>query len=292
MPGKPGLLKVIFLILFLGLALGAAPSKEPTGAQAPAVVLTAFGTSTKAADTYQYLEKLARERFPGHELRWAFTSQKIREKLKKAGRGELKDLLQTLKELQAAGVTRVAVQSLHVVPGEEWQEMVKESRQVPGLKVALGKPLLSSPADQKRLLEALAPTFPQDLNDHAVVLVGHGSPHPEGEKAYLDFAALVRNRFAGKNVFLGVVDGKPEAEAALEAVKKSGARKVVFVPLMVVAGDHMENDILGEEPDSWKSRLLAHRPYQIEGTQGLGFRKEVAAIFLDHLEEALKSLSP
>jgi sirohydrochlorin cobaltochelatase len=281
------------ILVFLGLgAVGAKVAQETPAARTTALVLTAFGTSTAAADTYQYMEKLFRERFPGYEICWAFTSQKIREKLKKAGRGELKDLSQTLGDLKAAGMTRVVVQSLHVVPGEEWQEMARESRRVPGLKVALGKPLLSSPGDRKRLLEALTSAFPKDLKENAVILVGHGSPHPEGEAAYLDFEALVRSRFAGKNVFLGVVDGKPEAEAALEAVKRSEARKVIFVPLLVVAGDHMQNDILGDEPGSWKSRLLAHRPFQVEGAPGLGYRKEVVAIFMDHLEEALKSLTP
>lgn len=281
-------------LAFSLFALGSGTFLVPRSlaASPPVLVLTAFGTSTAAADTYQHIEKLARERFPGYEIRWAFTSQKIREKLKKSGQGDLKDLNQTLTELQAAGKTRAVVQSLHVVPGKEWEEMVRDTHRVSGIKTAVGKPLLSGAGDCQRLVEALIPTFPGDLKENALVLVGHGSPHPQGEAAYLNLEKLFRGRFADQNVFLGVVEGKPEAEAALEAVKKSGARRVIFVPLMVVAGDHMENDILGSEPDSWKSRLLAHRPYEIEVAPALGFRKEVVEIFLDHLEEALKTLSP
>ncbi len=161
------------------LVLGLAPdSPASAGAGEPALVLTAFGTSTAAFDTYRHIEEQVKERFPGHEIRWAFTSGKVRRKVAQEQGKELKNLPQTLKELKAAGFTRVAVQSLHVVPGEEWQEVVAQSRQVPGLKVALGKPLLSDEADAARTLAALGKIFPPDLKKTAVVLVGHGSPEP------------------------------------------------------------------------------------------------------------------
>jgi sirohydrochlorin cobaltochelatase len=280
----------VFAVL-IGLVVWLSLGNPALGGERPAIVLTAFGTSTAAADTYAHIEALVRQRFPGHDLRWAFTSKKIREKIRREQGRELKDLTQTLQDLKAAGITRVAVQSLHVVPGEEWEEMLRESRQVPGLNVACGQPLLSSEADRSRVLAALAKTFPRDLQQQAVVLVGHGSPHPQGEAVYLAFEGLVRSWFPGQQVFLGVVEGRPAGEAALEAVKKSPAVAVHFVPLLVVAGDHMMNDILGAEADSWKSRLLAHRPYRIASSRGLGFVDEVVAVFMDHLAEALKHVS-
>jgi sirohydrochlorin cobaltochelatase len=289
---RPLALGVLLALACLAVWLhGGGPAAAAGGP--PAIVLTAFGTSTAAADTYRHIETLVRERFPGHDIHWAFTSRIIREKLRREGRQELKDVPRTLRDLKAAGVSRVAVQSLHVVPGEEWQKMVQESRQIPGLKVALGKPLLSSGMDRNRVLAALAGTFPDDLRKNAVVLVGHGSPHPEGEAAYLAFNGLMRSRFPEQNVFLGVIQGNPPGDAALETVRRSPAGAVVLTPLMVVAGEHVQNDILGEEPDSWKSRLLAQRHYRIQGiTQGLGYRDEVVAVFLDHLEEALAQLTP
>lgn len=273
---------LIALALMTGVALAA---------ENPALVLTAFGTSTEAADTYQHIDALAKKRFPEYGIRWAFTSHKVREKVRQRGQ-ELKDLPQTLRELKAAGFSRVAVQSLHVVPGDEWEKKVVEaSRQVPGLKVVLGKPLLSSERDQARVLQALAKTFPPDLKETAVVLVGHGSPSPAGEGAYLAFEKLLRSRYPDKNVYLGVVEGKPTREAALEAVNKSGAAAVIFMPFLVVAGEHVQKDILGDEPDSWKSRLLAQRAYRIDGSrQGLGYQDDLVQIFLDHLNEALQSL--
>jgi len=279
--------------LVLGILMASALAAFPAAAaDRPAIVLTAFGTSTAAQDTYRHIDALAKKRFPGYEIRWAFTSHKVRKKVWEESGQELKDLPQTLGELRTAGLTQVAVQSLHMVPGEEWDKKVVEAgRQFPGLKVALGKPLLSSEADQVRVLKSLAKTFPRDLKKTAVVLVGHGSPHPQGEAAYLAFERRLRSRYPGQNVFFGVIEGKPSREAALEEVAKSGVSSVVLIPFLVVAGEHVHKDILGDEPDSWKSRLLAQRPYRIDGRgQGLGYEDEIIGIFLDHLNEALKSL--
>jgi sirohydrochlorin cobaltochelatase len=255
----------------------------------PVIVLTAFGTSTAAFDTYQHFEQQVKKRFPDHEIRWAFTSHKVRQKVAQEKGQKLNDLPATLQEVKAAGYTRVAVQSLHIVPGEEWEKkIVAESRKVPGLQVALGKPLLSSKEDQKRVLQAVAQTFPKDLKNTAVVLVAHGSPIPPGEEAYLAFDRLLRSRY--RNVFLGTVSGKPTRQEALAAVKKSGAATVVLMPFMFVAGEHVAKDMLGDDPESWKSELLKQKAYRLEGvTKGLGYQEGIVNIFLDHLAQALKS---
>jgi sirohydrochlorin cobaltochelatase len=184
----------------------------------------------------------------------------------------------------------VVIQSLHIVPGEEWdKKIVAESRKIPGLKIALGKPLLSSKEDQERTLQAVAQTFPPDLKNTAVVLVAHGSPTPEGTAAYLAFDRLLRSHY--QNVFLGTVEGKPTRQEALEAVKKSGVARVVLTPFLFVAGEHVAKDILGNDPESWKSELLKQKAYRLEGiTQGIGYREGIVKIYLDHLAQALKDL--
>ena len=156
------------------------------------------------------LKKKSKSAFLDYEIRWAFTSHKVRHKVAKEKGQKLNDLGTTLRELKAAGYTRVAIQSLHIVPGEEWdKKVVQVSREIPGLKVALGKPLLSSPEDQERVLQTMAQTFPKDLKDTAVVLMAHGSPSPEGTATYLAFNRLLRARYPHQNVFLGTVGGKP-----------------------------------------------------------------------------------
>ncbi len=275
------------------LVLGLAPdSLAIAGAGEPALVLTAFGTSTAASDTYRHIEEQVKARFPGHEIRWAFTSGKVRRKVAQEQGRELKNLPQTLQELKAAGFSRVAVQSLHVVPGAEWQEVVAESRQVPGLKVALGKPLLSDEAEAARALAALGKDFPPDLQKTALVLVGHGSPDSQGEQAYLAFAKLLRSRYPGQNVYLGLVSGKPGRDEVLAQVKRGGASSVLLVPFLLVAGEHVNTDILGDGPESWKSRLLAQGRYRVAGwRQGLGYNDGIVNIYLEHLQEALRSLT-
>ena len=279
----------VFLALILTM-LSAPWSLNAASPAKPAIVLAAFGTTTEAFDTYAHFETKVRERFPEHEVRWAFTSHKVRHKVAKEKGQQLKDLATTLRELKAAGFTRVAIQSLHIVPGEEWdKKIVQVSREIPGLKVALGKPLLSSPVDQERVLQAVAQTFPRDLTDTAVVLMAHGSPVPEGEKAYIAFDRLLRTRY--RNVFLGAVEHKPAKEDAFEAVKKANPTAVVLMPFMFVAGEHVAKDMLGDGPESWKSQLLKQKAYRIEGiTKGLGYQDGIITIYLDHLAQALKSL--
>jgi len=281
----------LFLLLLISV-ISATGALSAASTAKPAIVLAAFGTSTEAFDTYSHFEQKVRERFPGYEIRWAFTSHKVRQKVAKEKGMKLNDLGTTLRELKAAGYNRVAVQSLHIVPGEEWdKKIVQESRKIPGLKVALGKPLLSSQQDQERVLNALAQTFPQDLTATAVVLVAHGSPSSEGTATYLAFGRLLRTRYPHQNVFLGTVGGKPTREETLEAVKQSKATGVVLMPFLFVAGEHVANDILGDNPESWKSELLKQKPYRLEGiTKGLGYQDGIVTIYLDHLDQALKSL--
>ncbi len=283
-----GWLSLVLILLMISIpwTLNAASTDKP------AIVLAAFGTTTAAFNTYHHFELQVKKRFPDHEIHWAFTSRKVRHKVAEEKGQKLNDLPTTLRELKAAGYTRVAVQSLHLVPGEEWEKkIVAESRKLPGLKVALGQPLLSSQQDQERVLQALAQTFPEDLKNNVVVLVAHGSPSPEGTATYLAFDRLLRSHYPHKNIFLGTVAGKPTRQEALEAVKKSGATTVVLMPFLFVAGEHVAKDILGNDPESWKSELLQQKAYHIEGiTKGLGYQEGIVNIYLDHLALAMKGL--
>jgi len=280
-----------WLSLALILALLNAPwTLNAASTAKPAIVLAAFGTTTEAFDTYNHFEKKVKERFPDYEIRWAFTSHKVRHKVAKEKGQKLNDLGTTLRELKAAGYSRVVIQSLHIVPGEEWdKKVVQVSRDIPGLKVALGKPLLSSKEDQERTLQTVAQTFPKDLKDTAVVLMAHGSPVPEGEKAYFAFDRLLRSHY--QNVFLGTVEGKPSKKEAFDAVKKANPATVVLMPFMFVAGEHVAKDMLGDDPESWKSELLKQKAYRIEGVKkGLGYQDGIIDIYIDHLAQALKGL--
>ena len=160
------------------------------------------------------------------------------------------------------------------------------------LTVAVGKPLLSNNADMVGTIKALAQEFPADLKKTTVVVVGHGSPDPKGQAANnTPSRQLLRRRYP-EHVFFGLVEfQKPGKEEVLQEVKQFGVTSVVFVPFLLVAGDHVQNDILGNGPESWKSELLKMGNYRVEGiSQGLGYQKEIVNIYLDHLAQALKGL--
>jgi sirohydrochlorin cobaltochelatase len=278
-------LALIFSMINASWTLNAAEMAKP------AIVLAAFGTTTDAFPTYKNIEDQVKERFPDYEIRWAFTSKMVRKKVLEEQHKELKSLVEVLQDLKAAGFTRIAVQPLLLSPGKEMEEVEKQIREVPGLTVALGKPLLSNDADMAETLKGVSREFPADLQKNAVVLMGHGSPDPKAQAANASFAQLLHRQYP-ENVFFGLVEfQKPGKEEVLQEVKKSGVTSVVFIPFLLVAGDHVQNDMLGSGPDSWKSGLLQMGNYQVEGIRkGLGYNKEIVNIYLDHLAQALKGL--
>lgn len=258
----------------------------------PAIILAAFGTTTNAFPTYDKIDKQVKERFPGYEIRWAFTSKKVRQKVKEEQHKELQSLPEALHALKNEGYTKIAIQSFHLTPGKEWEEVVRQSREVTGIKVALGKPLLSSKADEIRVLNALSKEFPSDLKKNAVLLVGHGSPDPKAQAINKSFAQLLHSRYPGGKVFFGMVEfEKPGKEEVLQEIKRSGVASVKIIPFLLVAGDHVQNDILGSDPESWKSEMLKMGNYQINGVrQGLGEQKKIVDIYLEHLAQAMQNL--
>ena len=287
-------IKFRWLWLALILSIISAPWTLNAAATAkPAIVLAAFGTTTNAFPTYDKIDKQAKERFPGYEIRWAFTSNKVRHKVKEEQHKELKSLSEVLQDLKNAGYTKIAVQPFLLAPGKEWEEkVVKQSAEVSGLTVAVGKPLLNDKADMMKVINLLSKQFPSDLKKNAVVLVGHGSPDPKAQATNDSFAQLLHSRYPAGNVFIGSVEfEKPGKEEVLQEVKRSGATSVKIIPFLLVAGDHVQNDILGNGPESWKSELLKMGNYQIDGVRhGLGEQPGIVNIFLEHLAQALKGL--
>jgi len=249
-----------------------------------ALVLTAFGTSTKARDTYEYCEKRLRERFPGQDIFWAFSSSMLRAKMS-AENLHWNSPGQVLKQLGQQGYTRAAVQSLHVVPGIEFDKV--QSVDIPaGLAVAVGRPLLDCEADCRRVLDALAVRIPGP-SDAFTVLAGHGTPHSGANDMYRLFERCLEER-CGTQVCLAMVEGMPSWEQALAKIRRSGLQAVSIVPLMFVAGEHIMNDVLGDRDGSWKSSLSGFR---VDGSAGgLGLNDNILTIYADHIEAALQQL--
>ena len=306
---------VVFCVLLFGSSLCLAENQsllrflKPTyrTGKAP-IVLVAFGTSTKAQITFDHLDRIIRGKFPGHPVRWAFTSRIIREKLNRRFREQgvsrrLESLPEVLSGLQAGGYRNAVVQSLHIFPGEEYVHMQRQAR-IDGLKVAIGEPVFATWEDVNRVMDAVGKDIPEPGRGCAI-LVGHGSPNTYAAPStavYLALARLIETRFG--NAFLGSVEGVPDRREALDRAKKCAGDQVNVIPLMLVAGDHVMNDIMGDNSGessglSWAGELkqagkkVRCSTVKISGEdyyRGLGFYPVVDEIIVEHIKQAMRDL--
>lgn len=281
--------------LALALCLAFASSRPALAQEAPAkgktaLLLVAFGTSVpEAREAFRAIEDKARAAFPGQEVRWAYTSHIIRTKLA-AGGEILPTVEEALDSLARDGFARVAVQSLQVVPGEEFHKVVRavQSR-APGFeRLTLGQPLMAGTGDLKRLAEVLPTCVPAGRKpSESVLFMGHGTAHAAG--AFYPALEYYLERQGGR-LHLATVEGEPSLEDALARLKKDKTRTAWLVPLMSVAGDHAQNDMAGSEDDSWVNVLAKAGIKSKPVLKGLGQCGPVADLWIEHLGQAVQAL--
>lgn len=288
MRAKPILSIIVMLLLLLGTLDATAKHGEKASTK-KAILLVAFGTSDpEAAKAFKQVEKTARERFPGVEMRWAYTSRMIRAKLAKEGK--LLDSPETaFAKLMDDGYTHVAVLSLHTIPGEEFHELYQNAHlfgQMAGgfQRVLVARPLLSSSEDMQTVAEALLKNIPGRKAGDAVIFMGHGTEHHPADAIYLAMNQVLQE--FDSNAFVAAVEGRNSLENVIPKLKKRKVKKVFLVPLMSVAGEHAKNDMAGDEPDSWKS-ILTEKGFKCEPIlRGTAEIPEIVDVWLDHLKSA------
>jgi len=188
-----------------------------------------------------------------------------------------------IEELAHQGYGSAVVQSLHVVPGWEYDK-IAAAAQTASMPVSIGKPLLSSDRDCGRAADAVA-GFVADPRDWITVLTGHGTTHDAAAHMYDLFYSHLRNRYP-KNVYLSMVEGAPSWDMVRQQIDTSGIKKIKFIPFMLVAGEHMQRDVLGDHETSWASSLNG---YEISAeTPGLGFNEQILEIYFDHIHDAIR----
>jgi sirohydrochlorin cobaltochelatase len=294
---------------FVLLAVATPTSAQMSGPvkENPAILIVVFGTSyPEAQAAFENVQEIYEEEFPDAEIRIAFTSDYIRNKIKERDGIEIDSPLTALAKLNDEGYQDVMVQSLHVISGEEFHDTANVVSCLSGLgetyafrKLALGMPLLTSVEDYKAASLALEAQFdqtttglerkatesPRDASETAIVLMGHGTHHP-ANSAYSQMANILEKDY--ENVFLGTVEGYPAFEDVLAKVKASGVSKVRLMPFMIVAGDHAVNDMAGDEADSWKT-LFEEEGFETEVyLKGMGENDEIAKIYVEHTREVLE----
>jgi len=269
----------IILLATTGLT---ATEKMKVDNNQPTIVLTAFGTSNpEARKVFTHIDQAAKKRYPGRDIRWAYTSAFIRKKLKKQG-VITKGPLEVVEELKKEGIKDVVFQSLHIAPGQEYKEIV--NLDTTGLNVAVGDALLMD-----RDIPAVIDALESQLKTNAAnVFVMHGNDkHPEFNKQLVAFANAIEKKH--KNVFCCSVEGQPGTEK-LEDAKKLAAKlgRVHFIPLMIVSGVHISEDVMDDDDENaWKNIISAK-----ETTLGkpVGYNDAILRFYFEHLDKAEASL--
>ncbi len=281
----------LLAFLFVSFSGQANAHKNVVKPQKKAILLVAFGTSVAEAQrAFDKVENKVKNTFPDVEVRWAYTSKMIREKLKKNGKIILSPT-EALAQLGEEGFTHVYVQSLHIIPGEEFHDLaitVKAFNKLPKniQKATLGAPLLSLNADMERVASILAKNAPQERKpSDALVYMGHGTAHA----ANVYYPAM--QYYFSKNdanMFMATVEGTPTLDDVIRELKKKKIKRVWLKPFMLVAGDHANNDMAGEEKDSWKS-ILEKEGFEVHCVlEGLGENDEINNMWVQHLEALMK----
>jgi len=245
------------------------------------ILIVAFGTMSAAArQAYATFEAEVRAAFPEREISWAFTAKSLVARLREKGE-EVRLLPEAYADLRARGFERVALLSLHLVPGEQHRGIVDEDRQ--GLTVACAGPFLATEADIEAVAQSLAAGLPQD---RPVLVVAHGHAHEAQYNAELK-ALGARLAQLHPDLLMTRLEGD-EAPEALEAfIARARARGGVHVePFLYVAGDHVRNDILGDEPESLRSRLGVP---DFSCAPSLGEQAWVRRHFIEQLRQVLEN---
>ena len=289
---------VVIAVLSMSMLLtGCGEKKDSGNAKASSdkeILIVSFGTSYSNSRhvTIGAIEDAIREAYPDYQVRRAFTAQIIIDKLKKEENIEIDNVKQALDRAVANGVKTLVVQPTHLMNGLEYNDLKKELDKYKDKfdKIALGKPLLTSDEDFKQVIAAITNDTKEYLDgETAICFMGHGT-EADSNKVYATLQEKLKA--AGYNdYFVGTVEAKPSVDDLIAQVKESGKyKRVILQPLMVVAGDHANNDMAGDGEDSWVSKFKA-AGFEVKPVlRGLGQNYDIQKIYLEHLKAAIDSL--
>ncbi len=256
------------------------------------LLVLSFGTSFNDSRrlTIGAIEGALETAFPEYGVRRGFTANIIIDHVNRRDKVLIDDVDKALQRAIDNKVKTLVVQPTHLMDGLEYNDLLK---QVGGKadafdKVVFGKPLLTSDDDFKRVEKAITDwTKEYDDGKTAICFMGHGTK-AESNGVYQKMQNLL-TADGFKNYYVGTVEASPSLDDVLAAVKKGNYKRVVLEPLMVVAGDHANNDMAGDEDDSWKTAFEA-AGYEVKClVRGLGENEAIRQIYIDHAKEAIES---
>ena len=280
------------------------------------LLVVSFGTSfnDSRVEDIKGIEDALAEAFPDWSVRRAFTAQIIINHVQARDDEHIDNMQQALDRAVANGVKNLVVQPTHLMHGAEYDEMVEAIDEYKDKfeSVAIAEPMLGEVGSDATAINEDKAAVAQAVTDAAVksagydsmeaaaedgtafVFMGHGTSHT-ANVTYNQMQTQME-KLGFTNAFIGTVEGEPEdtaCDVVIDKVKDAGFKKVVLRPLMVVAGDHANNDMAGDDEDSWKSMFEASGEFdeidcQIEG---LGRIDAVEQLYVEHTQEAIDSIA-
>lgn len=285
-------MKKMIILLLVSLMLVSIVSCSPDSNK-QALLVVSFGTSYQDTreKTLDKTQQVFEEKFASYDVYRAFTAQTIIDILEERDNIKVNNVKEALEALKKDNYGTVVIQSLHVMNGAEYDDMmaIVDEYKNDFNEIKVGKALLTTHEDYDNVIESLATNFPERNDNEAIVFMGHGTHH----EANAVYAALEYAFDAAgyNNVFVGTVEGFPTLENVMLQLEENQIEKVTLMPLMIVAGDHAENDMGGDEEDSWKT-ILKQSGYEVEVfMHGMGENEGIREIFMDHAEEAIEGVN-
>ena len=280
------------------------------------LLVVSFGTSfnDSRVKDIKGIEDALQAAYPDWSVRRAFTAQIIINHVQARDGEKIDNMQQAMDRAVENGVKNLVVQPTHLMHGAEYDEMMEmvDSYRDQFESVAIAEPLLGEVGSDATVINADKEAVAKAITAEAVktagfdsldaaaedgtafVFMGHGTSHT-AKVSYTQMQSQM-NALGYKNVFIGTVEGEPEetdCENVIEAVKAAGYTKVVLRPLMVVAGDHANNDMAGDDEDSWKSQFEASGEFDSVDCQiaGLGEVADIQQLYVAHTKAAVDSLN-
>ena len=254
------------------------------------LLVVSFGTSFNDSRrlTIGAIEESLAESFPDWSVRRGFTSQIIIDHVLSRDGVDIDNVSEALNRAADNGVKTLVVQPTHLMDGYEYNDLVDELAGFADAfeAIAVGEPLLSSDGDFAAVAEAIVQaTAEYDDGETAICFMGHGTEAESNGRMQ-----QVLSEAGYEHYFIGTVEAEPSVEDLLKAVQAGDYRRVVLRPLMIVAGDHANNDMAGDDEDSWKS-VFEGAGYEVECVlSGLGELEAIRELFAQHAQAAMDSL--
>ena len=258
------------------------------------LLVLSFGTSFNDSRrlTVGAIEDDIEKAFPDYSVRRGFTSNIIIDHVKKRDNVSIDDIDESLQRAVDNGVKELVVQPTHLMNGLEYDELKEKIAKYESSfeKISIGEPLLTSDEDFKEVEKAITEwTSEYDDGETAICFMGHGTS-AESNAVYKKMQDML-TADGYTNYFIGTVESTPSIDDVKNAVKAGNYKRVVLEPLMVVAGDHANNDMAGDEEDSWKSVFEAEG-YKVEClVRGLGENEKIRQLYVNHAKKAVENLS-